>query len=102
MKNNNELAYAVEAVHWADERKVASVRWHSFQYVDGQLVKGQSVVSDMGEVAVVASKGHDLYLCYHGAVGRRIDLVRLADGSRTLVDCEVGDPAQTLRTLPQF
>jgi hypothetical protein len=102
MKTDIDLAYAVEAVHWADDQTVESVRWHSFEYVDGKLRKGHSVVSGIGAVAIAAGQGHDLYLCYHGAVGRRIDLVHLADGGKTLADREEGDAAQSLRDLPVF
>ncbi|QHJ00948.1 hypothetical protein GT347_24935 [Xylophilus rhododendri] len=96
------MAYAVEAVQWAPDRTVKSVRWHSFEYVDGELEKGDSVVSSIAAVAVAASRGHDLYLCYHGAVGRKIEVVDLPDGRKTLVDLPVGDQAQALADLPQF
>ena len=102
MRKGNDLAYAVEAVHWSGDQTVESVRWHSFEYVEGKLRKGHSVVSGIGAVAVAAEQGHDLYLCYHGTVGRRIDLMHLPDGGMTLADRDVGDAAQTLRDLPVF
>lgn len=96
------MAYAVEAVQWAGDDTVKAVRWHSFEYVDGELEKGPSVVSSIDAVAVAAARGHDLYLCYLGAVGRRIDVVELPGGRKTLVDLPVGDAAQALADLPHF
>lgn len=96
------MAYAVEAVHWTKDRTVASVRWHAFEYVDGELEKGPSVVIDIAQVAEIAQQGHDLYLCYHGAVGRKIDVVALPDGRKTLVDLPIGDQAQALSDLPHL
>ena len=94
------MAYAVEAVRWTADRKVESVRWHSFEYVRGELEKGRSVVVDIAGVAKAAETGHDLYLCYHGAVGRKIDVLALPDGRKTLVDLPIGDQAQSLSDLP--
>ena len=96
------MAYAVEAVQWAPDKTVRSVRWHSFEYVDGELAKGESVVSSIAAVAVAAERGHDLYLCYHGAVGRKIAVLDLPDGRKTLVDLPVGDLAQALENLPRL
>lgn len=96
------MAYAVEAVQWSGDETVRAVRWHSFEYVEGELEKGPSVVSGIEAVAAAAELGHDLYLCYHGAVGRKIDVARLPDGRKTLVDMPVGDTAQALANLPHF
>jgi len=96
------MAYAVEAVHWTEDQRVDSVRWHPFEYVEGELAKGESVVVGIAAVAVAAARGHDLYLCYNGAVGRRIGVVDLPGGSKTLIDLPVGDQAQALAQLPRF
>jgi len=96
------MAYAVEAVHWTNDERVDSVRWHPFEYVEGELEKGDSTVVGIASVAVAAARGHDLYLCYNGAVGRRIGVVHLPDGHKTLVDLPVGDQAQALSQLPRF
>jgi hypothetical protein len=101
-KLETKMAYAVEAVRWTADGKVESVRWHPFEYVRGELEKGRSVVVDIAGVAKVADRGHDLYLCYHGAVGRKIDIVALPDGRKTLVDLPSGDQAQALSDLPKI
>ncbi len=96
------MAYAVEAVRWTQDKTVVSVRWHQFDYVDGELKKGESVVAGIAAVVVAASRGHDLYLCYNGQVGRKIEVVALPDGRQTLVDMPVGDQAQALADLPHL
>ncbi|MCZ2498857.1 hypothetical protein GN316_19000 [Xylophilus sp. Kf1] len=94
------MSYAVEAVRWTDDRLVHLVLWHYFEYVEDGLKAGPSVVRKMRDVAKEAERGHDLYLCYKGAVGRRIAVHVLKDGRQTLVDLPSGDPAQALADLP--
>jgi hypothetical protein len=101
-KLETKMAYAVEAVQWTADRTVDAVRWHEFEYVGGALQKGPSVVVTIRGVVKAAASGHDLYLCYRGAVGRKIDVVALPDGRMTLVDLLIGDRAQSLADLPSI
>ena len=94
------MAYAVEAVSWTGDALVESVRWHAFEYVDGGLRKGPSVICTIAKVAKAAESGEDLYLCYRGAVGRKIAVSTLPDGRKTLVDLPSGDQEQALNDLP--
>ena len=96
------MAYAVEAVSWTGDALVKAVRWHDFEYVNGDLQKGPSVTCAITEVAAAAERGEDLYLCYRGAVGRKIALTSFPDGRKTLVDLPCGDQAQALNDLPCF
>ncbi len=94
------MAYAIEAINWTGDALVEAVRWHAFKYVRGDLKKGPSVVRTIDEVAAEAEQGEDLYLCYRGTVGRKIALVELPGGRKTLKDLPDGDQAQVLNDLP--
>lgn len=85
------MAYAIEAINWTGDALVEAVRWHAFEYVYGDLKKGPSVVCTINEVAAKADQGDDLYLCYRGTVGRKIAVVELPIGRKTLKDLPDGD-----------